>query len=347
MEAPTLSDAVVTLRPHGGDRRGGGPRTLAVELDRRRAGQVSLTPDGRGAASISFALAPWARGRGAASAAVRLYLAWAFEHWARAGEGGLDVVHWRGVVGDWPSRRVAWACGFTVEGRVRGLLEHDGRRRDAWIGSVRADDDLRPANRWLEVPVVELGDVVLRPYGPDDVPRVTQACSAASTRAWLPALPAPYTEQDAREFVESREESHSRGDGVHWAVAGAGDGVLLGAVSVTGLAGGTSRGGEIGYWTHPDARGRGVMTTAVRAAARHGLHTVADGGLGLERVLVRAAAPNAASRRVAEKAGFVEVGRDRRAERLADGRVVDFVRYDLLAGELEAGGGLSPGPPLG
>jgi RimJ/RimL family protein N-acetyltransferase len=51
-------------------------------------------------------------------------------------------------------------------------------------------------------------------------------------------------------------------------------------------------------------------------------------------VLIRAAAGNVASRAVAERAGFRHVGVDRAGERLRDGTVHDFVRYDLLAAEL-------------
>ena len=42
------------------------------------------------------------------------------------------------------------------------------------------------------------------------------------------------------------------------------------------------------------------------------------------------------SQRVALRGGFVEVGRDRLAERLGDGSYVDLVRYDLLESEYAA-----------
>ena len=54
---------------------------------------------------------------------------------------------------------------------------------------------------------------------------------------------------------------------------------------------------EIGYWAHPAARGRGVMTEATRLVARHTLLPYEDGGLGHHRVSLRAAAGNAASNR--------------------------------------------------
>ncbi|WP_041833455.1 GNAT family N-acetyltransferase [Actinoplanes sp. N902-109] len=64
---------------------------------------------------------------------------------------------------------------------------------------------------------------------------------------------------------------------------------------------------EIGYWTRTRFAGRGFMTAAVRA-----LTDVALGLPGIERVAIRYDAANAASARVAAKAGFVEVERHRR-----------------------------------
>ena len=71
----------------------------------------------------------------------------------------MPVVHWRAEVGNWPARRVAWACGMTVEGTVRGLLARRDERVDAWVGSVRWEEPLRPRSAWL-VPVPLDGDGV-------------------------------------------------------------------------------------------------------------------------------------------------------------------------------------------
>src|SRR6476659_9004336 len=90
-------------------------------------------------------------------------------------------------------------------------------------------------------------------------------------------------------------------------------------------------GGEIGYWTHPHARGRGVTTEAVRLAVPHAFVPRAAGGLGRRRLRLHVADGIALSRAVALRCGFVEVGRDRSAERLGDGSYVDRLRHDLLA----------------
>lgn len=368
MKVPTLTDGSVTLRPHRPDDAGAlveqcsdaemqrwtrvpvpftlsdaqawiagraqewdageGELTFVIEIDGALAGQVGLRSDDEGAADIGFGLGVAHRGRGVMSAAVRLAVAWAFESL------GVSVVHWRAQVGNWGSRRVAWACGFMVEGRVRSLLPHRGERRDAWVGSIRPDDPMRPASRWLEATGLRSGAVALRPHADSDLPRIVEACDDPSTQAWLPDLPAPYTLAHAVEYVLGREEQHAAGAGVYWALADPVTDQLWGALGLMGPVGSTSMSREVGYWLHPDARGAGAMTEAVRMAGRHALLPADDGGLGLQRLFARVAAGNDASARVVLGAGYTEVGVDREAERLRDGRVVDFRRFDLVAGDL-------------
>ncbi|MGH3597536.1 MAG: GNAT family N-acetyltransferase [Mycobacterium sp.] len=109
---------------------------FAIVYQGRYAGGVDLRLDGVGGAEVGFGLGPWARGKGVMSRALRLALAWGFEL------PGVDVVHWRAQVGNWPSRRVAERCGFRMDGTVRGLLEQGGERRDGWIGSLRRGDPM-------------------------------------------------------------------------------------------------------------------------------------------------------------------------------------------------------------
>jgi RimJ/RimL family protein N-acetyltransferase len=62
----------------------------------------------------------------------------------------------------------------------------------------------------------------------------------------------------------------------------------------------------VGYWLAPAARGRGYATAAVRLAAGWALAPARGdiGGLGLDRLQLTCAPDNAASRAVAERAGF-------------------------------------------
>ena len=75
------------------------------------------------------------------------------------------------------------------------------------------------------------------------------------------------------------------------------------------------------------------MRAAVALVVQHAFAAEASGGLGLRRLFVRAAVGNDASVHVALSQGFVETGRERGAEVLRDGTVVDMRVFDLLASE--------------
>lgn len=308
--------------------------TFAIDAERADdggrltyAGNIALRPLAGSAVEVGFALSPWARGRGIMSDALRTALRWSFA------ELGSQVVHWQAHVDNWPSRRVAWACGFRVEGLVRGLLEARGVRYDGWIGSLVRGDEMTPAHPWLDVPVVAGERVVLRPWREEDAPRVVEACSDPVSRRWLPTLPWPYTLADAQWYIRSREEEHAQGTAVYWCVADPDDDRCLGSIGLMGLGRPSPR-NEIGYWAHPDARGRGVMTEACRLVLRHAILPEEDGGLGLDRVTLRAATDNTASNLVAQRAGFTRTGVARRVDRHDDGTFDDLQLYDALPDEV-------------
>jgi RimJ/RimL family protein N-acetyltransferase len=303
--------------------------SFAIEVSGEYAGAIDLRPQGRGAAEVGYALGPWARGRGVMSRALRLAVGWGFDTL------GLDVVLWQAQVGNWPSRRVAWSTGFRVEGTVRGLLPHRDQRVDAWIGSLRRGDEQVPPHAWLDPPVLYGERVTLRPHADTDVPRIVEACRDPQSRLWLSTLPAPYTDEDARDHLLQIRTQQASGTAVYWAVTPDDDDTLAAEVCVF-VRDDAGRHGEVGYWAHPRARGRGLTTAAVRLAARHALLPQEEGGLGMDRLLLRAASGNLASRRVAEKAGFRTAGVDRAADPLGDGTLDDDVRFDLLPDELPA-----------
>jgi RimJ/RimL family protein N-acetyltransferase len=87
---------------------------------------------------------------------------------------------------------------------------------------------------------------------------------------------------------------------------------------------------EIGYWVDPRARNRGVATSAVRAACQWAVATA-----GVELIEWRCQAGNVASRRVAEKAGFLIEGTLRK-RRLQHGVRVDEWVGSLLRDEVTA-----------
>lgn len=300
---------------------------FAVDVGGRMVGDVNLRPQGAGLAEVGFALDAGHRGRGLMTRALRLALPWGFQ------EARIDVVHWRARVGNWPSRRVAWAVGFRIDRAVPGLIEHRGVRFDGWLGALRRGEELRPANRWLVPERITGSAVVLREHRDDDVPRIVEACRDPRTVHWLSGIPEDYTDQFAREHLEQVRGDQAAGRAVFWAVADPKGDRLLAELALF-RRDPRDRYVEVGYWTHPDARGQGLTTEAVQLAVRHALLPEDDGGLGMRRVLLRAAVGNRASQRVAEKCGFTLTGRDREGGELRDGTRMDDLRFDLLAAEL-------------
>jgi [ribosomal protein S5]-alanine N-acetyltransferase len=295
----------------------------AVEAEGRFAGNLDVRagppPD------IGFATAPWARGRGFTARAVRLATRWAFE------TAGLHVVHWSANVGNLASWRVAHACGFTFHGeRPLSVAQRDAVV-DGWWASRQPDADPSPRTTWWPTPVLKGPGVRLRPHTEADVPRIVQACSDPRARHWLVPLPDPYTEQHARHYVREAALQASLGHRVAWAVTDASD-RLLANIAIFRLDDPANpTGGEIGYWAHPDARGRGVVSDAVDLVVAHAFAPVAEGGLGRHRIQIGAAWGNAASRHVAERAGFTLVGHFRQDGVVGTGAVDDGAWYDRLA----------------
>ena len=291
----------------------------------RFLGTVSLRNEGNQRAEIAYGAHPWGRGRGHIVAALNLLLDWGFE------EKNLKTVIWWANKGNWASRKVAWRLGFSFDGTIRGWMPQRGELRDAWVGVLQSSDVRKPGNPWLDVPRITGTNVVLRQHRPEDADRVFEACSDERTAYWLAQMPSPYTLDTAREFLEGRTESLASGTGVHWAVADPGTDELLANISLFDIL--AAREAEIGYWTHPAARGLGVMTEACRLVIRHAFIPEEDGGQGLSRLMTYAAESNTASRHVIEENGFIETGRERAATRLRDGSLVDTITYDLLESE--------------
>lgn len=304
----------------------GSTAAFAIDVAGRFAGSVDLRLHPGAAAEIGYGLAPWARGRGVMSRAARLALGWAF------GELGLLVVHWQAFVGNWPSRRVAWACGFKVEGTVRGLCLARGLRHDAWIGSIRQGDAMRPASRWLDPVALTGRRAGLRAWHATDLARLVEAARDPLNQQWLPGLP-PATPDGAAAYLAGQAEWMAGGSGVSWALHASGQPDCLGAVTLR-LDPADPGSAEVGYLAHPRGRGRGLVSEGVWLAVRHALLSSEDGGLGLRRVVARIAEGNTASRTLVERIGFRACGRDRAAEPAPGGGWRDMLRFDVLAEEL-------------
>ena len=299
--------------------------------DRTVLGMISLRLSGRGRGEVGFMLAEEARGRHVMTRALRLVAEFGFA------DEGLRLSHlgWQGFVGNWASRRVAWATGFRMEGRIRGGLAQRGEYRDVWVATLAAGEPMTPATPWLTPPTLSGDRVQLRRFVQSDADAVVEACNDPDTQYWLGGLPSPYTREIALNYIHDRDEEAAAGRGVHWAAALPSGGPAVGSFSLIGLQS-YDGGAEIGYWMHPAARGKGLATEAVRMMAQHAFSPAQHGGLGLRRLVVAHVSGNDASRKVIERAGFTPCGVERAGDRIRTGAIVDLHWYDLLSDEVKA-----------
>ncbi|MFY0405950.1 GNAT family N-acetyltransferase [Solicola sp. PLA-1-18] len=321
----TRADAQRYVRdflPEGWQRqhRGWAVEALDDDGEPRYAGNLDVR--GLPVADVGFALHPWARGRGVMHRAVSLATQWAFM------DGGVEIVHWRAHVGNVDSLRVAWRAGFSLDGTTPGLLHERGRLLDAWTGHLSFGDRPEPRTTWWDTPVVDGERGRLRPFREDDLERVVEATRDDETHRFLQVVGLPRDLAAARRWLDRNAWGSATGRSVHWCVADPASDAFLATVAVTNVGEVEPLTGELAYWAHPDARGRGVVGEAARLALAH---ATAPDGMGLRRVELLAAASNPGSNAIARRLGFVHVGTERAAEPLADGSFDDLVRYDLLA----------------
>ncbi len=167
--------------------------------------------------------------------------------------------------------------------------------------------------------------LTLRALAEADAHALQEAGADPVTQQWLP-LPHPYLDEHALRWIrESAPERQRSGFGLVRAIDAGGR--LAGTIDfkrTEWLAGVT----EIGYMACPWARSQGLVTEAVQAVSRWALTD-----LGLHRVEVRIATGNAASLRVAAKAGFTREGTARCAGYVHGGRV-DLTIFSLVPSDL-------------
>ena len=186
---------------------------------------------------------------------------------------------------------------------------------------ARFEGSVRTYSPRLLFVVMRDGDLVLRPWSEDDVRALAAAIDDPEIAHWIPLIPHPYTEDDAREFLSGDVAAAEH------RLAITIDGDVVGGIGM-GVNSREYR-GTIGYWVAASARGQGICTRALRLLSRHALDE-----LELQRLELITDPDNGASQRVAEKVGFQREGVLRAHLRHPDGRIRDSVMFSLLPGEL-------------
>ena len=156
----------------------------------------------------------------------------------------------------------------------------------------------------MKIPELITEKFTLRPLREADLDELVQICTDPETVRWT-TVPLNYTRDDAQTFLTFTQRAAAAGRELTWAIDDSG--VLAGAISLRlpeGSANAPGTYADLGFYTAAQMRGRGIMTDAVRTVLGFGFDPL---GLGLDTIGWAALVGNAASERVAVKAGFTNI----------------------------------------
>ena len=106
---------------------------------------------------------------------------------------------------------------------------------------------------------------------------------------------------DTLKYIVRARARSRRGNGLTFNIEVSGR--MIGRISLT-MTDETGRQARMGYWIAAEGEGRGIMARSCRKVLEHGFEN-----LGLDGVVLLADWDNLRSRRLAERLGFVEVGK--------------------------------------
>lgn len=138
---------------------------------------------------------------------------------------------------------------------------------------------------------------VLTDVRESDIDRIVEVCSGREFEHFM-TTPWPYERQHAEGYVREFVPGGWRGDHDErvWAIRASEDGPLMGVIGLR------RTNSDLGYWLHRDARGKGLMTDAVRLVVDYAF------ARGLDHVVWEAYPGNLASAEVARRTGFSFLG---------------------------------------
>ena len=172
----------------------------------------------------------------------------------------------------------------------------------------------------------EFPDLQLRPLQEEDAEELFAVTdrNRAHLLRWLPWVDATRTPSDSSLFIQHAIEEQASLRAVHCAITFRKG--IVGVIAFNAIDH-FHRTSTIGYWLSRTHTGHGYMTGAVRALIQFGFEH-----LNLNRIEIRMAPENLASRAVCNRLPFRHEGILREAEWLGD-RFVDLEIYSLLKSE--------------
>jgi [ribosomal protein S5]-alanine N-acetyltransferase len=177
----------------------------------------------------------------------------------------------------------------------------------------------------LIVPTLAAAPFRLRPFTLADIEAVREA-SGDPHIPLITTVPAAFTEDEGRRFIERQWSRAAQGTGYSFAIADAGTDHAVGQIGLwlKDLSEGRA---SIGYWVVRSARGQGAAASTLRALALWALRD-----LQIPRLELQVEPWNMASIRTAERAGFQREGLLRSWQEVGGTRR-DMYMYARLPGD--------------
>ncbi len=173
-------------------------------------------------------------------------------------------------------------------------------------------------------PTLETPRLKLRPYTEADIPELLPLIGTREVAATTLRIAHPYTEQDAKAFLELAKDP----DKLWLAITLRSDGRQIGGVGLRVEK--QHQHAELGYWLGVPFWGHGYATEAAADILRYGFETLA-----LHRIFASHFKHNQASGRILKKIGMKYEG-CHREHLLKWDRFVDSELYGMLRREWEA-----------
>jgi [ribosomal protein S5]-alanine N-acetyltransferase len=167
------------------------------------------------------------------------------------------------------------------------------------VGVPRLTGDALPRGtlRRLTQPQLVVDDrLILRPWRSGDIPAIRAAFATPDIQRWH--VLRIDSDDEAQAWIDDWARRWAAELDASWAITRAGGGTVVGQVGLRTVMLFASE-AQLSYWVMPAARGAGIAALAARAVADWTFDAV-----GLNRLFLKHSVANAASCRVALRAGF-------------------------------------------
>ena len=177
-------------------------------------------------------------------------------------------------------------------------------------------------------PTLHTERLILRSFTLQDAPDVQRFAGDREVSSTLSAVPYPYEEGMAEEWIRFCYDAFEKETSVHFAIALITDKHFIGTISLEKLDRKHEK-GELGYWLGKPYWNRGYATEAARAVVAYGFEV-----LKLNRIYASYYTRNPASGRVLEKIGMQTEGCLRQNMK-KDGNFEDVIACSILKADFD------------